>query len=145
MTPRTNNSFRVTINRHIVELDACKDHLNIFLHENLLNEETISAVELAVYEALVNIYDHESKKFKKKPIIVDCEIDEEQIVSTITYEGNEFDITNVVLPDIVMHFKKGKKRGLGIYFIRTLMDNVTYHYNDSLNRITLVKKIPHDT
>ena len=134
MTPRTNNSFRVTINRHIVELDACKDHLNIFLHENL-----------AVYEALVNIYDHESKKFKKKPIIVDCEIDEEQIVSTITYEGNEFDITNVVLPDIVMHFKKGKKRGLGIYFIRTLMDNVTYHYNDSLNRITLVKKIPHDT
>ena len=133
MTPAIKDSFRVTLNRELVELDACKDHLAIFLHNNKLNEELTSAVELAVYEALVNIYDHESKKFKEKPIIVDCEMNDEQIVTKLTYEGNKFDLTKAILPDIVLHFKQGKKRGLGIYFIRTLMDKVDYSTASFIN------------
>lgn len=141
MTTQQSYKFKIALNRNLAELDSGKRELASYLAAYIDNDDIISAVELAAYEALINIYDHESKNFQQKPIILDCKVGKKHIVTNLTYEGNEFDITKVTLPDIVSHFKQGKKRGLGIYFIRTLMDKVEYKHTNSQNKLKMVKNI----
>ncbi|HOO71960.1 MAG TPA: ATP-binding protein [Spirochaetota bacterium] len=140
MTLTENRIITFTTERKHADLDSVKEKITTFLTKNNVHSDLVSTVELSLYEAIINIIDHEPKKYILKPINTTCMINNGCITIELVYEGNKFDMTKVKLPDIVAHFKKGKKRGLGIYFIRTLMDKVEYSYSDGMNKLTLIKK-----
>lgn len=131
----------IEIPRVISKLDFLRDAIVDFLKENNISEGTSSRIELSVYEAVVNIIEHGSNECDEKAIIAECAIDQDEIVIMISYYGEKFDITQAELPDIEKHYKAGKMRGLGIYFIMTLMDDVTYHHDKMKNILTMKKKL----
>ncbi|MCD2452517.1 ATP-binding protein [Methylicorpusculum oleiharenae] len=51
--------------------------------------------------------------------------------------GQGFDLENVPIPD----FENPKEGGMGIYFIRTLMDSVSYKRLDEVNVLEIRKKL----
>jgi len=131
----------IVIPRATGELDRLRETIVEFLQSHHVDEGPISRIELSIYEAVVNIIEHSSPAYSDKEIRVECEIQNHRAVVTISHYGDKFDITKASLPDIEKHYKSGKTRGLGIYFIMTLMDRVEYSHENMMSRLTMVKRI----
>lgn len=131
----------IVIPRATGELDKLRETIVNFLENNNIDEGPISRIELSIYEAVVNIIEHSSPAYTDKEIHVECEIQKHRAVITISHYGDKFDLTKASLPDIEKHYKSGKTRGLGIYFIMTLMDRVEYSHENMMSRLTMIKRI----
>ena len=131
----------IDVPRVISKLDHLRDSVVEFLKQHEIGEGSASRIELSVYEAVVNIVEHCAHESENDMIHVECAIRDREVIVTISHQGEEFDITKVELPDIEKHYKSGKMRGLGIYFIMTLMDKVEYSHEAMNNTLTMIKKI----
>lgn len=131
----------IDVPRAISKLDQVRDTIVDFLKQHNISEGSASRIELSVYEAVVNIVEHCSVDARNNLIHVECDVHEKEVVITISHYGEKFDLTKVELPDIEKHYKSGKMRGLGIYFIMTLMDKVEYTHDSMHNTLTMIKKI----
>ncbi|MDA3901626.1 MAG: ATP-binding protein [Spirochaetes bacterium] len=130
------------IDRNLDELDSFREHLLSYLIDNGMNPETASHFELCAYEVIANIIEHTPPFSGSTPLIhVTFSVDKETGILTINYHGPEFDLTKRPLPDIPSHFDKGLKRGLGIYIIHKLMEEIWYKHKDGNNRLTMKKSI----
>ncbi len=102
--------------------------------------ERIRDIELAVEEVLVNIIkyaygncDHQGS------IEITCKAAEgRSLVLEIADSGIPFDITAVPDPDVNADINDRQIGGLGIYFVKQLMDEVRYRREDGRNKLTLV-------
>jgi anti-sigma regulatory factor (Ser/Thr protein kinase) len=125
----------------IGRLDSLRETIVDFLNKHNISEGCVSRIELSIYEAVVNIIEHGSPQYNDKEIQVECAVQDHEILVTISHYGDRFDITQAELPDIEKHYKSGKMRGLGIYFIMTLMDRVEYSHNDMISTLKMIKNI----
>ena len=98
-------------------------------------KKTVEEVLLAVDEALTNIIRHAYQgKPGKMTVTVDASSDKIEIV--LEDQGKKFDPTQVPTPELPRH----KPGGLGVHFIRTIMDQVIYEgHKVEGNRLRLIK------
>ena len=129
----------IKIERTLEGVEDAKQMVQNFLTENNINEDLISHFELSVYEAAVNVVEHGDREFNNHPIHIHIKITSVGITAKISSIGEKFDPLKKKLPDIVNHYKSGSSHGLGIYFIRTLMDKVNYSREGDMNVLTLTK------
>jgi len=137
----TPKNISIILPRVIGKLDSLRETIVDFLNKNNISEGCVSRIELSIYEAVVNIIEHSSPQYHDKEINVECAVQDHEILITISHYGDRFDITKAELPDIEKHYKSGKMRGLGIYFIMTLMDRVEYSHNDMISTLKMIKNI----
>jgi serine/threonine-protein kinase RsbW len=133
-----------------IELESKTDNLPVisdFVEETLNRFEadpgTIFKVQLAIDEACTNVinYAYGGQTGYMKLIL---ERAGEDIIITINDKGKPFDPTSVPLPDLTPELEERKIGGLGIYFIKKLMDEVRYSYDPrDGNKFTLRKRITH--
>jgi anti-sigma regulatory factor (Ser/Thr protein kinase) len=135
------DKITIDVPRIISKLDHVRDSVVEFLKQHDISEASASRIELSVYEAVVNIVEHSSHYKKNDTIHVECMLHGDEVIITINHFGDKFDITKAELPDIEKHYKSGKMRGLGIYFIMTLMDKVEYSHEAMQNTLTMTKKV----
>jgi anti-sigma regulatory factor (Ser/Thr protein kinase) len=123
-------------------LDPLREELRNFLTSAGIPVDVAAQVDLATYEVIVNAVEHGLMiEGRPEAICCCCEIKGKKIVTRISYYNEKFDLTEHPQPDIIPHFKEGKKRGLGIYMIRTLMNEVHYVFEEGLNTITMYKTV----
>ena len=139
----TPNSIHISIPRLTARLDYLRESIVHFLSSVKIDEGTISRIELSIYEAVVNIIEHSNPTFSDSDIEIECTVRDDDILVVVKNYGDKFDVTEAVMPDIEKHYKSGKMRGLGIYFMRTLMDMVEYSHIDMINTLTMSKKFKH--
>ncbi len=133
--------MKIEISRHTGELDDLRVRIVDFLRVHEIDEGVVSAIELSVYEAAANIIDHGHKDHRNRMIAVEISVGSVEVEVTMTYFDELFDLTRVPLPEVEEHYRSGKKRGLGIYFIRKLMDKVEYAHNEMISTLKMSKKI----
>lgn len=109
-------------------------------------EKDKNLICVAVDEAIANIMEHayEGREEGQEPILIGMSVEllPERLVVLINDSGNKFDPTTVAMPDIQEHIKSGKKRGLGIFLMRQIMDEVHYSYKQGVeNELKMVKYI----
>jgi len=100
----------------------------------------IYAIQTAVDEACANIIDHAygGENIGDIKIIVDRVRNGMKI--TLIDTGRPFNPNEIPEPDISSPLEIRKERGLGVFFIRKLMDNVKFEFSSSRgNVLTLVK------
>jgi len=131
--------LQITLPQSINHIDKIRMSVMNFFKHNEIDEDTIAQIELSVYEVLMNILDHSSEEYRNQEIELKSRIFEDRVETIIRNIGDFFDITNSALPEIEKYCEEGKRRGLGLYIIRTLMDNVSYVYKNKTNIITLTK------
>ena len=69
-------------------------------------------------------------------------IDKEKIKITITDKGRGFNIKAIEDPDLKKYVEESRHGGLGIYLIKTLMDDVQYEFKPGIkNQVQLTKYI----
>lgn len=135
------DSSKIQLSRCIGELDRLRKEVAEFYRIRGIEEGVVSVLELSAYEAAANIVEHDSPEFQDTPITVELLLADHRVEIIMTYRGERFDVADAPLPDVEAHYRSGKKRGLGIYFIRSLMDRVEYSHANMTSTLKMVKKI----
>lgn len=98
-------------------------------------------VQMSVDEACTNIiqhaYDGESGALR-----LCCDYDGECFTVTIEDQGRPFDPDTIPQPDLRSSLQERSVGGLGLYFMKTMMDEVHFEFSDECgNRLTMVKRV----
>ena len=98
---------------------------------------------LAIDEAVTNIIEHGYDPGTHGKIEIEIEILSDKFITTIRDEGRFFNPSSKADANVLNHVKYGKKKGLGIFIIRQVMDEIRYkHKEGSFNELILVKNLP---
>lgn len=104
------------------------------------NEETQEQIALAVDEACTNVIKHAHHHDAQRLMDIQIQTDINKMKIIITDKGRGFDITKLKDPNVKQFIKESKHGGLGIYLIKTLMDEVDYDFNPGVkNQVQLTK------
>ncbi|MBF0553893.1 MAG: SpoIIE family protein phosphatase [Nitrospirae bacterium] len=100
-------------------------------------------VKVAVDEACTNIIDYNCAVGCK--IDISVETNGQDFIVAIKNCGEPFNPTTVKPPDISLPLEERQIGGLGIFFMKQLMDKIDYESKDGLNTLTMVKRRPINT
>ena len=102
--------------------------------------EAVYAIQTAVDEACSNIIDHAYGGENLGEIEITVKDQRNQIQIILKDDGEPFDPNNVPEPDITSPLEIRKERGLGIFFMRKLMDEVVFDFSQPKgNTLILIK------
>lgn len=102
-----------------------------------LKTERLFNIELALEEALVNIINYAYEQ-GEGDVRLTCGVDGRNwFVMEVEDAGRGFDIRSVPPPDVTKGVEERRVGGLGIHFIRSLMDEVAYRREERRNILEL--------
>jgi serine/threonine-protein kinase RsbW len=105
-----------------------------------LDDKATYGLQLAVDEACSNIIKYAYEDLEAQGITCTCRVSDRSITITLRDEGRPFNPEDAPEPDICSPLKERQVGGLGLYFIRELMDEVRFSCApDGSNVLTLVK------
>jgi serine/threonine-protein kinase RsbW len=104
-------------------------------------ENDVGKIELACDEACTNVIRHAySENNDDKSLDVIIKIDFQKFTILVTDHGKGFDPIAIKIPDMKEYLAELKVGGLGIYLMRTLMDEVDYEIHPGVqNQVRMVK------
>jgi serine/threonine-protein kinase RsbW len=104
------------------------------------SKSDVYAIQTAVDEACSNIIDHAYGGEDIGEIKIKVNESEDKIQIVLIDRGEPFVPEDIPEPDITSPLEIRKERGLGIFFMRKLMDEVIFNFSQSQgNTLTLVK------
>lgn len=115
-----------------------------FVRESLegCSSEVTGRIELSVEEIFVNIASYAYNP-DEGPATVRCSIGGEPLRITIQFEdhGKPYNPLEKEDPDVNVPLEERPIGGLGIFFVKNIMDSVAYKYEDGRNIFTISKLI----
>ena len=106
-----------------------------------MNESDTYAVQLAVDEASTNIIEHGYGRECPSRIDIGCEVLEDGLKVVIYDDADPFDPEVIPEPDFNVKLEEVKPRGLGMFLMRKMMDEVSYDISpDKGNTLTMIKR-----
>ncbi len=100
----------------------------------------VYAIQTAVDEACANIIDHAYGGENLGQIEIQVQKFKEGIKITLQDNGDPFNPDDIPSPDISSPLEIRKERGLGIFFMQKLMDEVIFSFSQSgTNKLKLIK------
>lgn len=128
-----------------LKLPAVLENLNTFVgfaHSGAasfgLNNKKITAIELALEEALVNIFNY---AYPEGGGLVEVRFgprNEKKFVVEIVDEGMPFDPLSCSDPDVTQGVEEREIGGLGILLIKEMADHVEYRRENTMNVLTFL-------
>ena len=91
-------------------------------------------LNLVLTEATTNAIKHANND-PKDTVRINIHIQDNELNIKVYDHGQGFDLETVPLPD----FDQPKENGMGIFFIRTFMDSVTYTKQSDCNILEIIK------
>ena len=105
-----------------------------------LSKSIQDALKLAVYEAACNVLEHGYKNVETTEGLSVTLISSSKAVTALLEDhGRSFDINKVPPPEFSENIEDRKIGGLGVHFIRTLMDRVLTLKKKNINRLVMIK------
>ncbi len=105
-----------------------------------LDDTAICRCQLAVDEACTNIIEHAYEGEGRGSIDIECEPGAGELTITIADQGKPFDPDSVPEPQLGAPLEDIQVGGLGLYFMRQVMDAVEFSYQEGSNKLVLVKR-----
>jgi len=109
--------------------------------ENGLAPRILHDVNVVLDEALSNIIAYGYETDVQSEITIRLEYSQDEMVVVIEDRGRPFDPLQAPPPDLNGSVRTRKVGGLGVHFLRSLMDDVAYSRRDGVNRLRMTKKI----
>ncbi len=105
-----------------------------------LSNFEIYAVETAVDEACSNIIEHGYEGEDIGSISITVKINGEGLTVILKDGGRSFDPGNVPEPNRDAPLEEREAHGLGLFFMKQLMDEVRFDFDPTGNTLTMVKR-----
>ncbi len=133
---------RLVVTNDTKQLTVVRDFISRLLHQSALPKEDENKIILAVDEAVTNVIEHGYDQQNEGSIEIDIVSSPSSFKITIRDTGKVFNPTSSPSLNIQNHVKEGRKKGLGIFLMRQIMDEVQYNFRDGVqNELTMVKFI----
>ncbi|MCJ7784695.1 MAG: ATP-binding protein [Desulfobacterales bacterium] len=103
------------------------------------DQRRIQEIELALEEALVNIFNY---AYPETPgdIEINCKLETGRLIIEIIDSGIPFDMTSLSDPDLTADVEERKIGGLGIFLVKKMVDEVRYRREKDRNILTFAVK-----
>ena len=106
-----------------------------------LDDSAVYAVQLAVDEAATNVIEHAYRGMEPGDLECGCEILPNGIKIILSDHGRPFDPDQVPEPETNAPLEDVKPRGLGLFFMRKMMDEMRFEFSESNgNRLIMIKR-----
>jgi len=136
--------WELTVDGRLENLATIADFVFKAAQASGLDEKAIFEVQIAVDEACTNVIEHSYGEKENGEIALRCERAEGDFVVTIRDHGQPFNPEDVPPPDLKCGLDKRRHGGLGLYFMRLLMDEVCFPFDTEGNELTMAKRITDD-
>lgn len=134
--------FELTVDSKLENLPRISEFIEEAMsYYSIDGVKDIYAVQLSVDEACTNIIQHAYSEQNGGVIVIHCMMSNGKFVVEISDWGKPFDPTTMPTPNIESGLDERKVGGLGIYFMRKMMDEVSYIRSDDKNLLIIAKHI----
>jgi serine/threonine-protein kinase RsbW len=125
------------------QLVTVRDFVSQAAVKSGFNDEEVGKIALAVDEACTNVIKHAYRYNRTKKITITVQTSNGDFEIIILDNGRQFDPKNIKSPDMKEYLLRPKRGGLGVYLMRSLMDQVEYDIEPGRsNQVRLVKRLP---
>jgi serine/threonine-protein kinase RsbW len=132
--------YRLRIPSQTDNLELIRNFVSWIARRVGFDNEEISKIELAVDEACSNVIEHAYEQNTNQDIDIAVKIDYQKITIAVTDWGRSFSPRDIEMPDMDRYLAELRVGGLGIYLMKTLMDEVEYHSEPGVkNEVRMVK------
>ncbi|WP_337865095.1 ATP-binding protein [Ignavibacterium sp.] len=123
-------------------LSKIRDFVSSNASEAGFSKDEIDEMILAVDEACTNVIKHAYKFSPDGDIILEIKFDDNAFTITIEDKGISFNPDIIPEPDLQKYYREHRVGGLGMYLMKTLMDEVKYKSEPGkYNQVSLTKKL----
>lgn len=130
----------LTIKNDVAEITRAAEFIEEYCAKQGAGADVIFKINLAVEEALVNTITHGFTDEETHVITIDIAAEDGAIRLKICDDAVAYDPLAEPLPDVDAPADDRSVGGLGVFLIRTTMDDVQYVREDDKNRLTLKKR-----
>jgi len=131
---------KIYLEADLMNLSKARDFIARKAKEAGASESDITKIEISCDEWNANIIEHSLGSSSGKGFTIECRKEGNKFIVVYEHEGERFNPIEQEIVDIDEHFSESKERGLGLFIMREMMDEIHYEYIDNrINRLTLVK------
>ena len=135
------HTSHLVLTNKMSELDKLRDFLEDIASQWGIPPAVGMSVNLALEEAFANIVNYAFKDELPHEIAFRFQKKDDQLVISISDDGQSFDPTKKSAPDLTLPAEERPIGGLGILLVTKIMDKVEYKRMDNTNQLTLTKQI----
>ncbi|NDV21492.1 ATP-binding protein [Desulfovibrio sp. JC022] len=129
-----------SLNSDISELKVLAEKIEIFGSENGISDKTVFELNLVLDELFTNLVSYGCQSDRHKFDLI-MELKAGFLTIWIEDDGKKFNPLDAPEPDMECSCEERKVGGLGIHFMRKMMDSIEYAWADGKNKLTLTKNV----
>jgi len=139
--PKTDIEFQLRLPSQTDNLELIRDFVSKVAEKVGFGEDDVGKIELACDEACTNVIKHAyAQKNGKQTLDVIIKVDFDKFILIVADHGKGFDPQKIKVPQMDEYLAELKVGGLGIYLMKTLMDEVDYDIQPGVkNQVRMVK------
>lgn len=131
----------ITIVNQGGQLARVADRLDRLGAEHHLAREVLADMQVALDEVLTNITNYAYTDKAEHEIHIRLQVLDNVLEAVIEDDGAPFDPLAIPAPDVSAPLRERRVGGVGIHFVRSLMDEVAYDRAGGRNRLVLRKRL----
>lgn len=135
--------FAMSLHPQLPEIRRCAEAVDDYLSARAISRDVIFQIDLALDELLTNTIEwgYGNKSGADNEIKVNIEVIDQFIFITVEDNASAFNPLDMTDPDIYASLQDRPIGGLGIYFIRQVMDEILYERKNNKNILSMRIKV----
>jgi len=134
------NKYKLKIPSQTGNLELIREFISGLAHKVGFDAQNINKIELAVDEACTNVIAHAYNNDENQEIEISVQIKKDKFTVIVADKGKGFDFNHLEVPNMDKYMAELRVGGLGIYLIKSLMDEVDYQTRpDGKNEVRMTK------
>jgi len=130
----------ISVKNNVSELKKINHILEVFVKSNNLSSQVLFALNLSIEEILTNIITYGFEDSSEHFILLRMEKEDGLINIRIEDDGKPFNPLDCDEPDLDKPLEDREMGGLGIFLIKSYMDDVQYQREENKNLISMTKR-----
>lgn len=134
-------SCSLTLTNELPELERLSEAVEDFGEVNAMSPKDIFQINLALDEVITNIISYAYEDSACHEINVTLELSGQKLMITVIDDGRLFNPLHIPPPDLTASLEEKEVGGLGIHFVRQVMNYVAYEREEGRNKLLLHKEL----
>jgi serine/threonine-protein kinase RsbW len=122
------------------EIERLAAEVSRFADAQGIAPEAAGDLNLALEEVVANVIMHAYPQGGAHDIRIEITAEKDRLTAQVEDDGIYFDPLRRADPDITLPIEKRSIGGLGLFFVRKVMDELSYSREAGRNRLTMAKR-----